>query len=114
MEFKGTKGKWQKMSATQMGVPYIIFVGNETIFQCYGENALENTNLVIKAPEMLEMLIEQLNLIKSILRIKSLWLPKEPLSAEFSAEYISLSSMLNKLEEQEYQIKQLIKEATTI
>jgi hypothetical protein len=56
MEFKGTKEKWQKMSATQMGVPYIIFVGNETIFQCYGENALENTNLVIKAPEMLEMI----------------------------------------------------------
>lgn len=108
-------GKWQLKTD---GVKFWIEDDFYTICNVSKKDTVEeikaNALLISKSPEMLEMLNEQLNLIKSILRIKSLWLPKEPLSAEFSAEYISLSSMLNKLEEQEYQIKQLIKETTTI
>jgi len=65
-EFKGTKGKWESMRANQMGVPYIIFVDNETIFQCYGENAKENMQVAKCAPEMLEMLKQSQSLIDKL------------------------------------------------
>jgi len=56
METKFTKGEWYKMNAGQMGVPFIIASGNETIFQCYGEEAEHNANLALSAPEMFELL----------------------------------------------------------
>ena len=56
-EFKGTKGKWNKMDALRLGVPFIIYnQKQESIFQCYGEDAEYNALLISKAPEMLEML----------------------------------------------------------
>lgn len=60
MEFKGTKGKRNVMSAGGLGVPYIVYTGDETIFQCYNthsnNDAKYNALLISKAPEMLEML----------------------------------------------------------
>jgi len=56
MEAKFTKGEWYKMNATQMGVPFIIASGNETLFQVYGENAEHNANLALAAPEMFEFI----------------------------------------------------------
>lgn len=60
--FKGTKGEWRVMSANRMSVPYIVYSGNETIFQCYNtsgtEDAKANAQLISCAPEMLEMLQE--------------------------------------------------------
>ena len=56
-EFKGTKTKWNKMDASRLGIPFIIYnEQEETIFQCYGEDAKANALLISKAPEMLEML----------------------------------------------------------
>lgn len=51
VEFKGTKGILNTMSANQFAVPYIIYHENLTIFHCYGEEieAKENANLVIDA-----------------------------------------------------------------
>ena len=54
--FKGTKGKWEKMKAEQLGVPYIVFIDNDTIFQCYGKESEANAQLIAHAPELLEML----------------------------------------------------------
>lgn len=57
MEFKGTKGNWNIMNASSIGVPFIIINDNdETIFQCYTEESEANSLLISKAPEMLEML----------------------------------------------------------
>ena len=56
-EFKGTKTKWNKMDASRFGIPFIIYnEKEETIFQCYGEDAKANALLISKAPEMLDML----------------------------------------------------------
>jgi hypothetical protein len=56
-EFKGTKTKWNKMDASRFGIPFIIYnEKEETIFQCYGEDAKANALLISKSPEMLEML----------------------------------------------------------
>jgi hypothetical protein len=56
-EFKGTKTKWNKMDASRLGIPFIIYnEKEETIFQCYGEDAKANALLISKAPELLEML----------------------------------------------------------
>jgi hypothetical protein len=56
-EFKGTKTKWNKMDASRFGIPFIIYnEKEETIFQCYGEDAKANALLISKAPELLEML----------------------------------------------------------
>jgi hypothetical protein len=56
-EFKFTKGKWYKMDASRLGVPFIIYnQKQETIFQCYGEDAQANALLISKSREMLEML----------------------------------------------------------
>jgi hypothetical protein len=58
-EFKGTKTKWNKMDASRFGIPFIIYnEKEETIFQCYGEDAKANALLISKSPEMLEMLQE--------------------------------------------------------
>jgi|LakMenE18May11ns_1017448.scaffolds.fasta_scaffold9008277_1 light-regulated signal transduction histidine kinase (bacteriophytochrome) len=127
MEFKGTKGKWEYQITPEYHQPKCsrIEIGsdeNETAWICKvqdngvigKEEGQANALLISKAPEMLEMLESQLKLIRKIIRIKQIWLPKEPLTAEFSAEYIALSSMFNQLQEQEYQIEQLIKEATEL
>jgi hypothetical protein len=56
-EFKGTKTKWNKMDASRFGIPFIIYnEKEETIFQCYGEDAKANALLISKAPDMLDML----------------------------------------------------------
>lgn len=62
MENNITQGDWQKMKATQLGVPFIIYVGNETIFQCYGEEAEGNTDLVLAAKGLLEACQKAYNL----------------------------------------------------
>lgn len=62
MEFKGTKGKWNVMSAGGLGVPYIVYTGDETIFQCYNthsnNDAKYNAQLISKSPEMFDMIEE--------------------------------------------------------
>jgi len=81
-EFKGTKGKWDSMPANQMGVPYIIFVDNETIFQCYGEKAKENMQVAKCAPEILEMIKELL------LDIDEITIPTSMNNTVFRAEQL--------------------------
>ena len=56
MEFKGTKGEWYRMNAKQMGVPFIVASGNETLFQVYGDDAENNAKLITASPEMFEIL----------------------------------------------------------
>jgi len=60
MEFKGTKGKWEVMKAYGLGTPFIVYVNDETIFQCYNSkqenDAQANAQLIASAPEMFEML----------------------------------------------------------
>lgn len=55
MEFKGDKGI-EKMSATQLGVPFILIYQDKTIAHLYGENAEQNANIFIAAPDLLEAL----------------------------------------------------------
>jgi hypothetical protein len=125
-EFKGTKEIWVK-DITERRNKIIVRIGNCRVIElgtlnngdcnvpsCCKTEEHANALLISKAPEMLGMLENQLKLIRKIIRIKQIWLPKEPLTAEFSAEYIALSSMFNQLQEQEYQIEQLIKEATEL
>ena len=67
-EFKGTKTKWNKMDASRFGIPFIIYnEKEETIFQCYGEEAKANALLISKSPILLE---EHKNEIKFLKRIK--------------------------------------------
>ena len=69
MDFKGTKGKWELMNSEALGIPYIVYVNHETIFQCYNSkqenDAKANALLISKAPEMLKMLKELRNAILS-------------------------------------------------
>lgn len=60
MEFKGTKGKWEVMKVYGLGTPFIVYVNDETIFQCYNSkqenDAQANAQLIASATEMFEML----------------------------------------------------------
>jgi hypothetical protein len=90
-EFKGTKGKWFKMNASRISVPFIIFNENdETIFHCYREEAEANALLISKAPEMLEMLK---------------W---------FTNEFKDVYHQGTEINDMVLQAKQLIKEATEL
>lgn len=104
MEFKGTKGEWYKMKANRLGVPFIIASGNETIFQCYGEDAESNSNLVMAAPEMFEMLKEAKSTIQS-LRLSMSAHPDCEENSEF-ADYVNLA------DEKETKIEQLLTKIT--
>lgn len=79
--FKGTRGEADFMSADRFGVPYIIHVDNETVFQCYntkkGNDAKENVELVIDAfnirqqinfdlPELLEQRNKAVELLEKL------------------------------------------------
>lgn len=104
MEFKGTKGEWYRMNAKQMGVPFIVASGNETLFQVYGDDAENNAKLITAAPEMFEML-KQAKTTISRLGLSMSAHPDYEVDSEFY-DYVDLA------DEKETEIEQLLTKIT--
>jgi hypothetical protein len=75
MEFKGTKGQWyidtelEYMNEYDVKVRVISSDNDEEFVNIFGNNEEDEANalLISKAPEMLEMLIEFVNMFEGVL-----------------------------------------------
>ena len=65
MKTQFTKGKWEAVFPTDSNGYWHVTTGLCEVATCYGDNAMNDANLIAAAPEMYEMLSEFINLVEN-------------------------------------------------